>query len=67
MNGTPLILNIRTSTALKNAGIPKSQWFGRNQTGAEAFPGKTFDQLAADQLARNGLPPTGAPALPGGQ
>ena len=64
MNGTRLILNTRTSTALTNAGIPKSQWFGRNRTGVEAFPGKTFDQLAADQLKRNGLPSTGATELP---
>ena len=72
MNGTSLILNTRTSTALTNAGIPKSQWFGRNQTGATAFrlpngTPKTFDSLARDQLSRNGLPPTGAPSLPGGQ
>jgi len=63
MNGTRLILNTRTSTALEQAGIPRSQWFGRNQTGVEAYPGKTFNDLAADQLKNNKLPPTGADKL----
>ncbi|BCR24369.1 two-partner secretion domain-containing protein [Aquipseudomonas alcaligenes] len=63
MNGTRLILNTRTSTALEQAGIPRSQWFGRNQTGVEAYPGKTFNDLAADQLKNNKLPPTGAEKL----
>jgi len=53
----------RTSTALEQAGIPRSQWFGRNQTGVEAYPGKTFNDLAADQLKNNKLPPTGAEQL----
>lgn len=63
MNGTRLILNTRTSTALEQAGVPRSQWFGRNQTGVEAYPGKTFNDLAADQLRNNKLPPTGADEL----
>ncbi|NMZ65918.1 filamentous hemagglutinin [Pseudomonas oryzihabitans] len=63
MNGTRLILNTRTSTALEQAGVPRSQWFGRNQTGVEAYPGKTFNDLAADQLRNNKLPPTGAEEL----
>lgn len=63
MNGTRLILNTRTSTALEQAGIPRNQWFGRNQTGVEAYPGKTFNDLAADQLKNNNLPPTGAEQL----
>ncbi|SDZ69671.1 hypothetical protein SAMN05216247_1342, partial [Pseudomonas salomonii] len=63
MNGTRLILNTRTSTALEQAAIPRSDWFGRNQTGVEAFPGKTFNDLAADQLKNNKLPPTGAEQL----
>lgn len=63
MNGTSLILNARTSTALEQAGIPRSQWFGRNQTGVEDYPGKTFNDLAADQLKNNKLPPTGAEIL----
>lgn len=70
MNGASLILNTRTSTALTNAGIPKSQWLGRNQTGATAFTkpdgtAVTFNDLASQQLNNNGLPPTGAPNLPG--
>jgi len=70
MNGTRLILNTRTSTALTNAGIPRSQWYGRNQTGATAYTEangtvRTFDYLASQQLSNNGLPPTGAPNLPG--
>ncbi|MFJ4142994.1 filamentous hemagglutinin N-terminal domain-containing protein [Pseudomonas sp. NPDC089734] len=63
MNGTRLILNTRTSTALEQAAIPRSEWFGRNQTGVEAYPGKTFNDLAADQLKNNKLPPTGAEQL----
>ncbi|WP_347881577.1 DUF637 domain-containing protein [Pseudomonas sp. GD03842] len=63
MNGTRLILNTRTSTALEQAGIPRIEWFGRNQTGVEAYPGKTFNDLAADQLKNNKLPPTGAEQL----
>lgn len=63
MNGTRLILNTRTSTALEQAGIPRSEWYGRNQTGVEAYPGKTFNDLAADQLKNNKLPPTGAEKL----
>lgn len=63
MNGTRLILNTRTSTALEQAAIPRNEWFGRNQTGVEAYPGKTFNDLAADQLKNNKLPPTGAEQL----
>ncbi|NWN49127.1 hypothetical protein HT121_16655 [Pseudomonas sp. MAFF 301514] len=63
MKGTRLILNTRTSTALEQAAIPRSEWFGRNQTGVEAYPGKTFNDLAADQLKNNKLPPTGAEQL----
>ncbi|RMR54672.1 hypothetical protein ALP84_200036 [Pseudomonas cichorii] len=63
MNGARLILNTRTSTALEQAAIPRSEWFGRNQTGVEAYPGKTFNDLAADQLKNNKLPPTGAEQL----
>lgn len=63
MNGARLILNTRTSTALEQAGIPRSQWFGRNQTNIEVYPGKTFNDLAKDQLKNNGLPSTGADQL----
>lgn len=40
MNGTRLILSARTSNALEQAAIPRSEWFGRNQAGVEAYPGK---------------------------
>lgn len=50
MNGGRLMLNTRTSTALEQTAIPRSEWFGRNQTGVEAYPGKTFNDLAAEQL-----------------
>lgn len=63
INGNRLILNTRTSTALEQASIPRSHWFGRNQTGVEAYPGKTFNDLAADQLKNNKLPPSGAEQL----
>ena len=69
MNGTRLIMNTRASTALQNAGIPRSQWVGRNQTGRVAFTGQDgnpvrFDDLAQDQLRRNNLPPNGSNNLP---
>jgi hypothetical protein len=31
------IANTRTTTALTNAGIPKSQWYGVNKTGQTAY------------------------------
>jgi len=63
INGTRLILNTRTSTALQNAGFSRSQFFGRNRTGQTAFGSTTFDDLARQQLKRNGLPSTGSPTL----
>ncbi|TVT77149.1 MAG: filamentous hemagglutinin N-terminal domain-containing protein [Denitromonas halophila] len=65
-DGTKLILNTRTSVALDRAGIPKSEWHGTNQTGVlvPKMDGKTFDQLAQDQLKNNKLPPTGTPDMP---
>lgn len=63
MNGTRLILNTRTSTSLEQAAIPRSEGFGRNQTGVEAYSGKTFNNLAANQLKNSKLPPTGAEQL----
>ena len=72
MNGTRLILNTRTSTALKNADVPQSEWYGGNKTGTTAYTKPdgtpvTFDDLASDQLSNNGLPSTGASSLPGGE
>ena len=66
-DGAQLILNTRTSVALSRAGVPQSQWFGVNQTGIQVpgMPaGTTFNDLAAGQLTRNKLPPTGTSNLP---
>lgn len=69
MNGARLILNTRTSVALDRAGIAKSDWFGVNQTNVkvQGMEGKTYNDLAADQLMRNKLPETGSPELPRGR
>ncbi|CNK85518.1 Possible hemagglutinin (DUF638) [Yersinia intermedia] len=69
MNGTKLILNTRTSVALDRAGVPKSDWYGTNQTnvGVPGMNGKTYNELAADQLKNNKLPETGSPAIPQGR
>ena len=48
--GNTLILNTRTSQALTQAGIPRSQWSTINQTG-NSF----FEDLLSGQLSRNGL------------
>lgn len=60
-DGTKLILNTGTSVALDRAGIPKSEWYGTNQTGVPVpeMGGKTFDQLK-----NNKLPPTGTADMP---
>ncbi len=63
IDGQQLILNTRTSTALRQAGIPQSQWHGRDQTGLIAYGDTTFDDLARRQLERNGLPADGSPSL----
>lgn len=69
MNGTKLILNTRTSVALDRAGIPKSDWYGTNQTNVKVpgMDGKTYNDLAADQLIRNKLPETGSSDIPRGR
>jgi len=74
-DGTKLILNTRTSVALDRAGIPKTEWYGANQTGvpvpnptnSSSLVGKTFDDLAATQLKNNKLPATGTPSIPRGK
>ncbi|EEE02316.1 two-partner secretion domain-containing protein [Burkholderia multivorans] len=66
-DGAQLILNTRTSVALGRAGVPKSEWYGANKTGVQVpgMPaGTTFNDLAAGQLRRNDVPPTGTPNLP---
>lgn len=45
-----LILNIKTSQALMQAGIPRSQWNVINRAG-EAL----FEELLTGQLTRNNL------------
>ncbi|WP_172831094.1 hemagglutinin repeat-containing protein, partial [Rhizobium leucaenae] len=71
MNGTRLILNTRTSTALQDAGIPQSQWYGTQRSGQIAYTdgagnAVTYNDLATNQLKNNGLPLSGSPTLPGG-
>ncbi|WP_200384629.1 hypothetical protein [Rhodocyclus tenuis] len=71
-NGTKLILNTRTSVALDRAGVAKAEWYGSNKTNVPvpnpsndpALIGKTFDDLAADQLRKNGLSSTGYSEMP---
>ncbi|MBI6772895.1 DUF6861 domain-containing protein [Pseudomonas syringae] len=53
IDGQNVIANTRSSTALINAGIPKSQWYGANKTGVTAYDQITFDDLVRDQLRKN--------------
>lgn len=50
-----VILNTRTSAALKQAGIPMEKWVGSDKTGVKVpgMDGKTFDDLANEQIKRN--------------
>jgi hypothetical protein len=66
VQGQKVILNTRASTALNRAGIPKSQWYGRNVTGVKVpgMPGTTFDDLCNMQTEKNLLPATGTPNIP---
>ncbi|RPF43405.1 RHS repeat-associated protein [Hydrogenoanaerobacterium saccharovorans] len=57
-DGNTLILNTRTSQALTQAGIPRSQWSTINQTGNEFF-----EDLLTGQLSRNGLTSAGTPTV----
>lgn len=65
-NGNKLILNTRTSVALERAGIPRQDWHGSNKTNmaVPGMDGKTYNDLAQDQLSRNKLPETGWPEVP---
>ncbi|OPH60457.1 hypothetical protein BC351_18380 [Paenibacillus ferrarius] len=61
--GNTLILNTRSSQALEQAGIPRSQWNAINRTGDELF-----EKLLTDQLERNKLTSEGVPTVrPTGQ
>lgn len=53
IDGQKVIANTRTSTALINADIPKSQWYGINKTGVIAYDDVTFDKLVRQQLNKN--------------
>ncbi|MFA9466856.1 MAG: hypothetical protein ACERKN_21585 [Velocimicrobium sp.] len=53
-----MILNTRTSQALTQAGISRSQWSTINQTG-NTF----FEDLLTGQLTRNGLSSSGTPTV----
>jgi len=68
MNDTRLILNTRTSTALQRAGVPKSEWFGRDRTLDHIEDSNTgeeipFTELATRQLIKNGGWPYGFAVL----
>lgn len=49
-DGNTLILNTRTSQALTQAGIPRSEWSVINRTG-----NSLFEELLTGQLTRNKL------------
>jgi hypothetical protein len=57
-DGNTLILNTRSSQALTQAGIPRSQWNAINQTG-----NALFEEMLTNQLSRNGLTSTGTPIV----
>ena len=57
-DGNVLILNTRSSQALNQAGVPKSQWNGVDRTGAAEY-----EMRLDGQLARNGLTNTGTPTV----
>ena len=73
VEGHQLILNTRTSTALRQAGVPQSEWYGRNQTGKVAYTRDPDDavpictgdpghpEVLYDDLARSQLENNGLP------
>jgi hypothetical protein len=68
VDGQKLILNTRTSTALRMANVPQSQWYGRDKTGLLAYldPERgpvLFEDLGQGQLDRNNLGAEGSPRL----
>jgi RHS repeat-associated protein len=64
VDGQKVILNTRTSVALSEAGIPKSEWYGVNRTGQKITDGITYDDLAKQQTNANELPQTGTQSTP---
>lgn len=57
-DGQRLIVNTRSSLALRQAGIPESQWNLINRTGVEAV-----EQNITNRLLRNGLDDAGTDVL----
>ena len=55
-DGNVLILNTRSSHALTQAGIPRSQWNAVNRTGVDMY-----ESMLTNQLKNNGLTSTGTP------
>jgi hypothetical protein len=53
--GKTLILNTRSSQALKEAGIPRSQWRVVNRTGQRDYERRLSDQLRNNKLDANGV------------
>lgn len=53
LDGQKVIANTRSSTALLDAGIPKSQWLGRDRTGVTAYGDILHDDLVRNQLNKN--------------
>jgi hypothetical protein len=57
-DGNTLILNTRSSQALTQAGILRSQWNAVNRTGNQLF-----EDMLTGQLSRNGLTSAGTPTV----
>ena len=54
-NGNTLILNTRSSQALTQASISRSQWSGINRTGNAAFEARLTGQLRRNKLTETGI------------
>lgn len=55
-NGNTLILNTRSSQALSQAEIPRTQWNAVNKTGDPVAEGRLTDQLRRNNLTSEGTP-----------
>ncbi|QLB52802.1 hypothetical protein FFV08_09465 [Streptococcus sanguinis] len=54
-DGHTLILNTRTSQALTQAGIPRSEWFTINRTGNSLYESLLDGQLKRNKLTSEGI------------
>lgn len=54
-DGNTLILNTRTSQALTQAGIPRSQWVSIDRTGNQLFEELLDGQLSRNKLTSEGI------------